>query len=526
MIVKIKNKTTESAERFFIYKEKTLGSSVFSVVNFDNLFFGMVKKDSLCPLWLIALFRKLLWQSVVLAVLCSCAVGPDYKRPEVTNITPADWRWKIAEPKDAIPKGEWWRLFKDPALDELEAGALSNNQNLRAAMARIDEYRAAARLSRSQFFPELSLDPAFSRQRTSANQPIAIPIPSQFKVVSIHLNSFSVPMDLSYEVDLWGRVRRSLESAQAQAEASVADYQNVLLTLTSDLAVNYFTARSLDAEIAILQRTVELRDESVRILTDRFTIGTVPESDLAQAKTELASAKADMADTIRRRVETINSIALLCGKPASSFQISGNPLTSSPPIVPAGLPSSLLERRPDIARAERTLAARNAQIGVARAAYFPVLRLTGQAGYLSNAVDNLFSDGSRIWSFGPSVSLPLFTGGRTAAGVDQAKASYEEGLSDYRQTVLTAFKEVEDSLAQIVFTSEQSADQDEALASAERVNILAKDRYEAGSISRFELVDAERNKLQYERQKAQTEGRRFSASVQLIKALGGGWERK
>ncbi len=202
----------------------------------------------------------------------------------MANITPQDWRWKIAEPKDALPKGEWWKLFKDPALDDLEAVAVSNNENLRAAVARIDEYRAAAGISRSQFFPELSLDPSASRQRTSANQPIAIPIPPQFRVTSVHLNSFSVPLDLSYEVDLWGRVRRSLESAQAQAQAGVADYHNVLLTLTADVAVNYFTVRSLDAEIAILRRTVELHGESIRIFIDRFKIGTIPESDLAQTK--------------------------------------------------------------------------------------------------------------------------------------------------------------------------------------------------------------------------------------------------
>lgn len=378
-------------------------------------------------------------------MLCSCAVGPNYERPDVKDLTPTDWHWKIAEPKDAIAKGQWWTIFKDPVLDELETGAVANNQNLRAAVARVDEARAAARLSRSQFFPELSLNPSYSRQRTSANQPIAFPIPPQFKLTSLTLNSFNAPFDLSYEVDLWGQVRRSLESAQAQAQASLADYQNVLLTLISDVAVNYFAARSFDAEIAILRRTIDLRDESAHILTDRFIIGTVSESDLAQAKTELANARADLADTIRQRAETLNAIALLCGKPASSFEIRENPLTSSPPIVPAGLPSSLLERRPDIARAERNLASKNEQIGVATAAYFPVLHLTGQAGYLSNKVDSLFADASRIWSFGPGVSLPLFTGGRIAAGVDQANASYRESLADYRQTVLTAFKEVEDS---------------------------------------------------------------------------------
>jgi multidrug efflux system outer membrane protein len=341
----------------------------------------------------------------------------------------------------------------------------------------------------------------------------------------MHLNTFSVPLDLSYEVDLWGRVRRSLESAQAQAEAGVADYHNVLLTLTADVAANYFTLRSLDDEIVVLRRTVELRDKSVHILNDRFKIGTISETDLARSKTELASAKVELSDVARQRAETLNAIALLCGKPASAFEIHERPATAEPPVIPVGLPSSLLERRPDIASSERNLAAKNAQIGVARAAYFPVLHLTGQAGYLSSSLDNLFSNGSRIWSFGPSVSLPLFTGGRTAASVDQAKASYEENLANYRQTVLTAFKEVEDSLAQIVFANERAVAQDEALASAERVNTLAKARYEAGAISSFELLDTERNKLQYERQKSQTEGQRFGAVVRLIKALGGGWER-
>ena len=315
-------------------------------------------------------------------------------------------------------------------------------------MARIDEYRAVARLTRSQFFPELSLDPSVSRQRTSANQPIALP--SSIKLTSMHLNTFSVPLDLTYEVDLWGRVRRSLESAQAQAEAGVADYHNVLLTLTADVAANYFTLRSLDDEIIILRRTVELRDKSVHILGDRFRVGTISETDLARPKTELASAKAELSDVAQQRAETLNAIALLCGKPASAFCRSANAPRWQPPVIPVGLPSSLLERRPDIASSERNLAAKNAQIGVARAAYFPVLHLTGQAGYLSSWLTIYFPIAAASGHSAKASGLPLFTGGRTAASVDQAKASYEECLANYRQTVLTAFKEVEDSLAQIV----------------------------------------------------------------------------
>lgn len=457
---------------------------------------------------------------LLLFVLCSCAVGPDYIRPDAASLTPADWHWKLAEPRDEIPKGEWWKIFEDPVLDALQAGAVADNQNLRAAMARVDEARAVARVSRSELFPELSLDPSFRRERTSGNLPTPIPI----DVPSAHFNTYSVPFDVSYEVDLWGRVRRSFEAAQAQAEASVSDYENVLLTLTADVAVNYYLVRTLDSEIAVLKQTITLRSESVRILTGRFEAGTIPEIDLAEAKTELATARAELADVSRQRAETLHALALLCGKPASSFEIVEGGLETSPPHVPPGLPSSLLERRPDIARAERNLAAKNAQIGVARAAYFPALRLTGQGGYLSAQADVLFTRESSVWSFGPSVSLPLFNAGRTAAEVKRAEASYGEALAEYRQAVLTAFKEVEDSLAQITLRDEQRAAQAEALASAARVTELARARYEAGVASYLELVDAERNMLLQERRQAQIEGQRFAASVRLIKSLGGGWE--
>lgn len=339
---------------------------------------------------------------------------------------------------------------------------------------------------------------------------------------SAQFSTFSVPLDLSYEVDLWGRVRRSFESAQAQAQASVADYHNVLLTLTADVAVNYFLVRSLDAESAALRRTVESRHESVRILNERFATGVIPEIDVAQAKTELASAKADLADVTRQRAETLHALALLCGEAVGSFEIAERSLTVAPAIVSPALPSTLLERRPDIARAERNLAAKNAQIGMARAAYFPAVRLAGQAGYLSAEAESLFSGDSRVWSIGPSVSLPLFNAGRTAAQVRQSKAAYQEALADYRQTVLAAFKEVEDSLAQIVLRTEQASAQAEALTAARRVTELAKARYDAGATSYLELLDAERTALLHERRQAQLEAQRFAASVRLIKSLGGG----
>ncbi len=466
--------------------------------------------------------KRLACQCAIVFVFCSCAVGPNYQRPDLTSLTPADWRWKVAEPKDTIPKGEWWNVFNDPVLSELETDAVANNQNLRAAVARVDQARAMARASLSQFFPELSLNPLLKRERTSGHLPTPIPV----NVPSALVTTYSVPFDLSYEVDLWGRVRRSFEASQAQAQASVSDYQNVLLTLTADLAVNYFLIRSLDAEVVTLRRTVELRNESVRILNGRFVTGVIPEMDVSQAKTELANAKAELADITRQRTETLHAIALLCGKAPSSFDLAERSVTTSSPSLPAGLPSSLLERRPDISHAERLLAARNAQIGVARAAYFPVLHLTGQAGYLSADAKHLFSSDSSVWSIGPSISWSLFNAGRTTAQVKQAEASYQEALADYRQTVLAAFKEVEDSLAQIVLRNEQTTAQSEALASASRVTELARARYEAGTVNYLQVVDAERNRLQQERQKAQLEGQRFAASVRLIKALGGGWEEK
>jgi multidrug efflux system outer membrane protein len=477
---------------------------------------------------------RVLYPCLLLA-LCSCTVGPEHRKPNVTELTPADWRWKLAEPKDAAPKGAWWKIFNDPVLDELETNAMARNQDLRAAVARVDEARAAARLSRSAFFPSLSLDPSFRRERTSGNLPTPIPI----DVPSAHLDTFSVPFDLSYEIDLWGRIRRSFQAARAQAQASVSDYENAMLSLTADVAVNYFRLRSLDSELAMLRRTIELRDTQVRILQERFSAGTIQEIDVAQARTESASARAELADVERQRNEILHALALLCGKAASSFEVAACPVArhsnvASPlsgsagilpaPVVPPGLPAELLERRPDIARAERNLAASSAKIGVARAAYFPALRLTGQAGYLSAEVEDLFSADSRVWSVGPGVSLPLFNAGRTAAEVKQAEAGYQAALANYRQTVLTAFREVEDSLVEITLREKQSVAQAEAVASAQRVAALAKARYEAGTADYLRLLDADRELLRHERTEKQLEGQRLSASVRLIKALGGGWD--
>jgi multidrug efflux system outer membrane protein len=466
--------------------------------------------------------RPLLSASVLLLAAVSCAVGPAYQPPNPFEIAPAGWHWKPAEPGDAVPKDGWWNVFHDPVLAGLETNALAGNQNLRAAVARVDQARAAARVTRSQFFPELSLDPSMNRERVSGNEPIPFSIP--FKLQPVYINTFSVPLDLSYELDLWGRVRRSFQSAAAQAQASAADTQNILLTLTADVAVNYFLIRSLDAQIAATAGAVRSREASARILQARYDAGGIPEIDAVQAKTELATARYDLADLRRQRAETLDALALLCGQPASSFDLTEAPLPDSPPVVPAGLPSSVLERRPDIAAAERALAAKSAEIGVAQAAYFPVVRLTGDAGYLSGDAGKLFRMDSLTFTFGPSVSLPVFTAGRTAAQVRQAKSAYQEALADYQQAALTAFKEVEDSLAQINFWTEQSGAQADALKSTRRATELTQARYDAGVLTEFEVAAAQRDELQQERQTAELSARRYAATIRLIKALGGGWE--
>ncbi|MES2307886.1 MAG: efflux transporter outer membrane subunit [Verrucomicrobiota bacterium] len=436
----------------------------------------------------------------------SCAVGPNYQKPTVD--VPPNWRWKKAEPQEAQSKGEWWKFFRDEKLDALEEEALKNNQDLKASFARVDESRAKARVSASDFFPELHLDPAFQRQRTSANAPIPFPI----KVPSITQNSFSVPFDLSYEVDLWGRVRRSFESARDQAQATNADQLNLLLSITADVARDYFSLRETDLELEILRQDEAYRGEALDLQEKRLKAGLTSQLDISRAKNELFLVRGDLSQAKARRSELEANLAVLCGQTASSFKVSEYPLKGTPPSIPVGLPSSLLERRPDVAFAERTLAARNAEIGVAYAAFFPSVHLTGQAGMLSAEASDLFSWESRVWSFGPSVSLPLFSNGRNLATLKEARAAYEEAVAHYRQQVLIAFADVEQSLAQVQFYREQENALESAQQESASVVDLIQQKYKTGTGSYFEVITAQRDL-----------GLRYSASIRLIKALGGSW---
>ena len=451
-------------------------------------------------------------------------VGPDYQAP--TNALPAQYKavelghWKEGRPLDQVPKGDWWTVFGDPALDTLETQAIQANQNLKAAVARVEEARSTARVSRSSLLPNVSLDPSYNRQRYSPN--------ADPSFGNITANTFSTPLDLSYEVDLWGRVRRGFESARADAQASLATYYNVLLTLQSDVAQNYFSLRSLDAEIATVRDTLDLRHEQVNLVRSRYEGGIGNELDVAQAETELATTEADAADLARRRDQLENALAILAGQNPSAFHLAalGQANTNwhpQPPAIPAGLPADLLERRPDVATAERQLASANAKIGVARAAFFPVLTLTGSGGFLSGDVDSLFNWNSRTWSIGPSVSLPIFAGGRNRANLRRSQAAFAEAAALYRQQVLVAFGDVENSLSDIRHLADQAAAQERAVESARRAADLATDRYRSGIVAYIEVVDASRDALATERTNAELAGQRLIAAVQLIKALGGGW---
>jgi multidrug efflux system outer membrane protein len=475
-------------------------------------------------------FRAIVRTSAALVVIVHTAalpkVGPEYKAP--TNNVPETYKaselgkWKEGKPADNVTKGRWWEIFNDATLSSLEDRATTANPNLQAAFARVEQARSTARMSKSELLPNLAVNPSFRRERYSPNQQPAFG--------AITVNTIRVPLDLSYEIDLWGRVRRGFEASRANAQAVLAAYQNALLTLQGDVAQSYFSIRALDAEIDTITRTLGLRDEQLKLVRSRFEGGIGNELDVARAETELAATESEMAALLRRRSELENGLAVLLGEFPSRFKLPPLPNPSAgwkavAPEVPPGLPSELLERRPDVAQAERELAAANARIGVAKASYFPVVTLTGSGGYLSAEFDNLFDWSSRIWSIGPTVSIPIFAQARNRANVRRTRAAFEEAAARYRSQVLVAFSEVEDNLAGIRYLGEQAAAQQRAVASSQRAADLARQRYESGISSYLEVVDANRAALASQRIHAQLTGQRLIASVQLIKALGGGWNR-
>ena len=448
-------------------------------------------------------------------------VGPDYARPAVD--APAAYRdaensgpWKTAEPADASVRGQWWKLFADPALDALETRALAANQDLHAAAARVEQARAAAGIARGADWPQLALDPSVTRERTSATTDNVFP--------QSPATTYRLPLVASWEIDLFGRVRRLTESARRDADASAATFESVRLALTAEVATNYFSYRALDRELALVRASAALRQRAFELVSARLRSGAATEFDLARAETELATADAESASLARRRSASQNALAVLVGEPASDFSLpSVDAPEALPPVVPAGLPSELLERRPDIAAAERSLAAANARIGVAKAAFFPAISLTGSAGFASGEVDRLFTSDSRVWSIGPSLYLPIFQGGRNRANLERSRAAYDESVAIFRQQILVAFREVQDALTATKFLAEQSEAQARAVVAARRATALAQSRYDSGFVPYIDVIDAQRTSLAVERASTQLGALRLTASVALIKALGGSW---
>jgi multidrug efflux system outer membrane protein len=426
--------------------------------------------------------------------------------------------WKTGEPADTLARGEWWKLFHDSALDDLESRALAANQELRAAAARVEQARAAAGIARSNYWPQLAANGSVVREETSAT--IDNALHDQLTT------TYRTPLGASWEIDLFGRVRHLTASARADAESSLAVFESVRLALTADVAANYFSLRAVDRELALLRDTVALRRRALDLVSARLRIGTAADFDVARAETELASTEAELSALANRRAALQNALAVLAGAAAPAFELPLAPAsTLVTPEIPPGLPAALLERRPDIAAAERALAAANARIGVAKAAFFPAISLTGAAGFASGDIDTLFKTDSRIWSIGPSLYLPIFQGGRNRANLERSRAAYDESVAAFRQRVLVAFREVQDALTATRFLAEQSAAQERALAGARRAAGLAQTRYDAGLVSYLEVIDAQRTSLATERASVQLEALRLNTSVALIKALGGGWKR-
>jgi len=450
-----------------------------------------------------------------------CAVGPDYKRPDVP--TPDTYSelgpWKVAEPKDALPKAEWWTVFGDPTLNALEAQAVKASPTLRAAYARFDEALAAAHIADGSLYPTVGVNASAYRERFSANRQTEFPA-TRFAYTA---DNFDLPLDLSYELDLFGGIRRSAESAQDLAQAQGATYQNVLLTLEAGVAQNYFTLRSLAAQKDLLDRNVALLKDALTLVRKLRKGGANSDLDVYQAETELATVESSAVANDRAIAEQQHALAVLVGQNPEEFRVDAPSAPYRTPVVPVGLPSELLERRPDVAAAERTLAAANARIGVAKAAFFPSIGLTAFAGANSDDLSKLLTWSSREWAAGPQVSLPLFNGGANYANLREARAAYDEAQANYRQQVLVAFHEVEDGLSDLRLLAHQTEILERASDSAAKATKLSIIRYKAGLVSYIEVIDSQRTELASELSLTQARTDRLSATVLLVRALGGGW---
>ena len=474
------------------------------------------------PLSLVALLL------VLLIALGGCTVGPKYVKPS-TPTTPtykeevpssfkeAD-QWQPAHPADQASRGNWWEIFSDPELTKLEEQVAASNQNLKIAEARFREARAAIRFNRASQFPTISTLPSASLVKNSDFSPS---FPSKLQQAS--RGDFVLPFDFSYELDFWGRIRRSVAAAREEAQATAGDYETAKLSLEAELAFDYFELRGADAQKQLLDDTVKAYADNLKLTETRFKGGVAPRSDVAQAQTQLDATRVQETDVTVQRAQLEHAIAILIGKPPAELSLAQAQFNQQPPSTPIGLPSELLQRRPDIAAAERRVAEANQQIGIARAAYFPTVTLGGTAGFASTDISTWFSLPSAFWAVGPTLAETLFDARRRRAISETARANYDAAVASYRQTSLTAFQEVEDNVAALRILESEAQQQEQAVTSSKESLQLFTNRYKGGVDTYLQVINAQTIELANERNSIDILRRRMDASVLLIKALGGSW---
>ena len=469
----------------------------------------------------------------LLGLALGCTVGPRYSRPAAPHPAPDAWKtqppWEQAAPKDSIPKGTWWQIFHDPALDAYEQQLLQANQSLVAARDRLDQARSLARVATADMFPQLSADPSAVRERGSGNRPLNGAAPTIMNgsvqtVAPYTQNVFTLPFSLNYEADLFGRVRHNVEAANASLQSTAADLQNVQLVLTAELAADYFTLRELDAEYQVVQESVGYERKGLDLVNHRHEGGIANGLDVAQQATLLDSTISQLALVQQSRAQFEHAIAVLVGQAASTFTVPIAPLRDAPPPVPLGVPSDVLERRPDISTAERTMAFENAQVGLARTAFYPHITLSGAGGLQSQNIASLFNASSFIWSLGADAFEPILQGGRNRANLAAARAAYDQSVANYRQSVLTAFQQVEDGISNLSTLSQALATQSAAVEDARRALSIANNRYVGGVTTYLDVITAQTTLLANQRLATQLLGQQMVSAVFLVKALGGGWD--
>jgi len=451
---------------------------------------------------------------------CGCTVGPDYVRPTPVETMPTSFKeqqgWKVAQPQDGTLSERWWELYHDPVLNSLEEQVALSNLNVAAAEAQFRQARALVQAAKAGYYPSLTVGASATRSQGSKNL-------SAGSSSGATVSNFQLPLDLTWELDLWGRIRRGVESSQANAQASAADLAAATLSAQAALAGDYIQLRVLDAQKQLLDATTAVYRRSLDMTNNRYAAGIAAKSDVLQAETQLRSTEAQALDLGVQRAQLEHAIALLIGKPPAAFSLPATAVTAAVPPIPTGLPSELLERRPDIASSERKVAAANAQIGVAQAAYYPTIQLSATGGFSASSLATWFAWPSRFWSVGPTVSATLFDGGLRNAQSDQARAAYDVTVAAYRDAVLTAFQGVEDNLAALRILEEEAKVQDQALQASREVVTITTNQYQAGTVAYLSVLIVQSIALANERTALDILGRRLTASVLLVKALGGGW---